>query len=223
MQRDPKAVLIQQTETPMAEELTLYTNPMSRGRIAHWMVEELGVPYKLELVDFTKNDHKSAAYLKINPMGKVPAIIHRGTVVTEGAAICTYLADAFPAAKLAPAFDDAARGTYLRWLFFGAGCIEPALVDRGLKREPGRPMSLGYGSYEDVVSTLELALKPGPFLLGERFTAADVYIASQIGWGLQTKGFEPLPSFTAYLERCSKRPGYERFTASCNELMPKKS
>ena len=111
-------------------DITFYTNPMSRGRIVHWLLEELGVPYDMKILDFEKGDHKKPDYLKINPMGKVPAIVHRGVVVTEAAAICTYLADAYPKAGLAPALDDPQRGTYLRWIFFGAGCIEPAIVDK---------------------------------------------------------------------------------------------
>ena len=117
-------------------EITFYTNPQSRGRIVHWLLEELGVPYDMKILDFEKGDHKKPDYLKINPMGKVPAIVHRGVVVTEAAAICTYLADAYPKAGLAPALDDPRRGTYLRWLFFGAGCIEPAIVDKLFARPP---------------------------------------------------------------------------------------
>jgi glutathione S-transferase len=151
-------------------------------------------------------------------MGKIPAIEHRGVVVTEAAAICAYLADAFPAAGLAPALDDPARATYLRWLFFGAGCIEPALVDRMLERAPGRPSTLGYGSYEDVLRTLETALAPGPFILGARFSAADVYVGSEIGWGLMTKALEPRPAFTAYAARLRDRPAFQRATAQVEAL-----
>ena len=120
----------------MMERVTFYHNPMSRGRIAHWMLEESGAPYDVKILSFEKGEHKAPEYLAINPMGKVPAIVHRGTVVTEAAAICAYLADAFPQNDLAPALDDPARGTYYRWLFFGAGCIEPALVDRLFARAP---------------------------------------------------------------------------------------
>jgi glutathione S-transferase len=204
----------------MSDEIIFFHNPMSRGRIAHYMLEEVGVPYHIELIDFERREHKTADYLAINPMGKVPTIVHNGLVVTEAAAICTYLADAFPEAKLAPALDDPARGTYLRWLFFGAGCVEPALVDRLLKRPIAEPQSaLGYGSYEDMVATLEKALAGGPFLLGERFTAADVYIASQIAWGFMGKSLEPRPRFQRYLERVSARPAYERMTHQNNELV----
>ena len=136
----------------MAEEIVFYTNPQSRGRIVHWMLEETGAPYRMELLSFEKNEHKAPAYLAINPMGKVPAIVHRGVVVTEVAAILTYLADAFPKAGLAPKLDDPARGTYLRWMFFGAGCLEPALIDRMLDRPvPERTAALAYGSYDDDV------------------------------------------------------------------------
>jgi glutathione S-transferase len=184
---------------------------MSRGRIAHWMLEEIGAPYRVHLLRFDKGEHKKKEYLAVNPMGKIPAIVHRGKVVTEAAAICAYLADAFPERGLAPALDDPARGTYFRWLFFGAGCVEPAMVDRMLSRpKPERAGTVGYGSYEDTLAALELAVTPGPFLLGEKFTAADVYIASQIGWGMLTKSLEPRPAFQAYAGRMADRPAFRR-------------
>jgi glutathione S-transferase len=188
-------------------DITFYTNPMSRGRIVHWMLEELGVPYEMKILDLEKGEHKKAEYLKINPMGKVPAIVHRGVVVTEAAAICTYLADAYPQAKLAPALDDPQRGTYLRWIFFGAGCVEPALIDKMFARAAvERKSALGYGSYDDTLNALETALKPGPYVLGARFSAADVYVGSQIQWGLMIKALEPRPAFLQYVERISARP-----------------
>jgi len=196
----------------MSDEIVFYYAPMSRGRIVHWMLEEIGAPYRVELISFDKGEHKRPEYLAINPMGKVPAIVHRGTVVTETAAICTYLADAFPQAQLAPATSDPARGTYLRWLFFAASCVEYALVDRMFSRPlPDRPGVLGYGSYESVVNALDIALSPGPWILGERFSAADVYVGSQIGWGTMMKGFEPRPRFQEYVARCMARPAYRRF------------
>jgi glutathione S-transferase len=199
--------------------IVFYTNPMSRGRIVHFMLEEVGAPYRIEVLSFEKGEHKSPAYLKVNPMGKVPAIVHRGTVVTEAAAICAYLADAFPQAGLAPRTDEAARGTYLRWLFFGAGCIETAVVDRMFSRPaPNRPGVLGYGSYEDVVKALELALTPGPWILGDRFSAADVYLGSQLGWGMGVKAIEPRPSFQAYVGRVMERPAFKRFTEQAAKL-----
>jgi len=199
----------------MTDNIVFYTNPMSRGRIVHWMLEEVGAPYRTELLSFDKNEHKAPAYLAINPMGKVPAIVHRGVVVTEAAAICAYLADAFPKTGLAPALDDPARGTYLRWMFFGAGCIEPAIMDRMFERPaPSRPASLGYGSYDDTLNALEKAVSPGPFVLGARFSAVDVYLASQIGWGMQTKALEARPAFQRYSASCTERPAFQRFSAA---------
>jgi glutathione S-transferase len=196
----------------MSDEVVFYYNPMSRGRIVHWMLEEAGAPYRVELLSFDQGEHKSPQFLAINPMGKIPAIVHRGVVVTETPAICAYLADAFPQAQLAPASSDPARGTYLRWLFFAASCVEYALVDRMFSRPaPERRGALGYGSYEDVVNALERALSPGPYILGERFSAADVYVSSQIGFGMMMKGFEPRPTFQQYVARCTDRPAYRRF------------
>ena len=192
-------------------EITFYTNPQSRGRIVHWLLEELGVPYDMKILDFEKGDHKKPDYLKINPMGKVPAIVHRGVVVTEAAAICTYLADAYPKAGLAPALDDPRRGTYLRWIFFGAGCIEPAIVDKLFARPPvERKGAVGYGSYEDTLKALETALTPGPFILGERFSAADVYVGAQLQWGFMVKAMEPRPKFQQYVERIAARPALQK-------------
>jgi glutathione S-transferase len=203
----------------MADTVTFYHNPQSRGRIVHWMLEEAQAPYEIKIVDFTKMAHKSAEFLAINPMGKIPAIVHRGTIVTESAAICTYLADAFPAAALAPALDDPKRGTYLRWMFFGAGCVEPALIDHMFSRPPpSRPTAMGYGNYADTMNTLEMALKPGPYILGDRFSAVDVYLGSAIGWGLGMKAIEPRPVFVEYLARLGQRPTYMKFMAQNEEL-----
>jgi glutathione S-transferase len=204
----------------MPDEIVFHHNPMSRGRIVHWMLEEVGAPYRIVLHSFDKLDHKAPAYIAVNPMGKIPAIEHRGVVVTEAAAICTYLADAFPAARLAPALDDPARGTYLRWLFFGAACVDAALVDRMLQRPPAqRPSALGYGCYEDTLGAIEKALTPGPFILGDRFSAADVYVGSQLRWGLMTKSLEPRPIFTAYVARLGERPASLRVTAQTEALL----
>jgi len=197
----------------MSEEIVFYHNPQSRSAIVRWMLEELELPYRVELLRFDQKEQKQPAYLAINPMGKVPSIVHRGVVVTEVAAICTYLADAFPARKLAPALDDPRRGTYLRWLFFAAACVEPAVSDRAFQRPAVDPSAIGYGSYEDVMRTVETALARGPFLLGEWFTAADVYLGAQLGWAMMTKAIEPRPLFTAYSERCRARPGSQRAEA----------
>jgi glutathione S-transferase len=206
----------------MTDTIAFYHNPQSRGRIVHWMLEEAGAPYEIKVVDFEKKEHKSDAYLAINPMGKIPAIVHRGTVVTECAAICAYLADAFPAAGLAPKLDDPQRGTYLRWLFFGAGCLEPAIIDQMFSRPPpSRPTAMGYGNYADTINTLEKALSPGPYVLGERFSAADVYLGSAIGWALSMKALEPRSVFGAYLGHIGQRPAYQRAMAQSEALAKK--
>jgi glutathione S-transferase len=202
--------------------LIFYHNPMSRGRIAHWMLEETGAPYETRVLDFTKGEHKSAQYLELNPMGKIPTIVHNGVVVTECAAICAYLADAFPEHELAPAIGDPARGSYYRWLFFGAGCVEPAVLDKSFNRPPvERKGAVGYGSYEDTIATLEKAVEKGPWILGEKFSAADVYVGSQIGWGIFTKGIEPRPAFQQYLARIGERPAYKRATDRDNAAVAK--
>ncbi|HEY6881793.1 MAG TPA: glutathione S-transferase family protein [Polyangiales bacterium] len=202
----------------MSDEIVFFHNPMSRGRIAHWALEEVGVPYRIELKRFDKGEHKAPAFLELNPMGKLPTIIHRGVVITEAAAICTYLADAFPAADLAPPIGDLSRGSYLRWMFFGAGCVEPALVDKRFDRAPVLASGIGYGSYEDTLNTLENAIGDGPYVLGERFSAADIYLGSQIDWGLMSKSLEPRPRFLAYRERLSRRPAYKRVAAQNEQL-----
>jgi glutathione S-transferase len=204
----------------MSDEIVFYHNPMSRARMVHWMLEEVGAPYRIELVDLQKAEQKKPAFLAVNPMGKLPAIMHRGTVVTETGAICAYLADAFPAAELAPRWDEPIRGTYLRWMFFGAGCVDSALIDRMLARPtPERTSALGYGRYEDLIATLETAITPGPYILDERFSAADVYIGSQIGFGMMTKTLEPRPSFQSYLGRLAQRPAYKRFEEQSEKLV----
>jgi glutathione S-transferase len=187
------------------------------------MVEETGAPYETRLLRFDKGEHKAQGFLDVNPMGKVPTILHKGTIVTEAAAICAYLADAFPEKGLAPAVSDPARGTYYRWLFFGAGCVEPAVIDHMLSREApaNRPGLLGYGSYKETLDALETALTPGPYILGDKFSAADVYIASQLGWGLMTKAMEARPAFMAYLGRASQRPAAVRANAANDVLAAK--
>jgi glutathione S-transferase len=198
----------------VSDSIVFYHNPMSRGRIVHWMLEEVGAPYETKLVRLDRKEHKSPDFLAVNPMGKLPAIVHRGVVVTESAAICTYLADAFPQARLAPAPTDPVRGTYLRWMFFAYGCVEPALIDRMFARpQVERPSTLGYGSYDDALNALEKAITPGPFVLGQTFSAADVYIASGIGWGMLVKSLEPRPAFVEYSNRCQQRPAFQRMVA----------
>jgi glutathione S-transferase len=206
----------------MSDPIILYSNPMSRGRIAHWMLEEVGEPYEMRVLRLDKREHKTPEYLKLNPMGKVPTIVHKGVVVTEAAAICAYLADAFPQKRLAPALDDPARGTYFRWLFFGAGCVEAAIVDKSFSRPmPDRPGVIGYGTYDEVLGALEYAIGRGPFILGEHFTAADVYVASAIGWGMMTKAIEPRPAFQKYMGEMSTRPAFQRMNKQNEDIAAK--
>ena len=192
-----------------SDEIVFYTNPMSRGRIVRWMLEEVGQPYRTVVLEYGTT-MKSPEYLAINPMGKVPAVSHRGVTVTECAAICAWLADAFPEAGLAPAFDDPARGPYLRWMFFGAGPLEAAVTAKalGLLAPADKAGMAGYGSFEQVVDALEHAVgaSGGPWLLGERFSALDVYLGSQIGWGLQFKSLPDRDAFKAYAGRLFQRP-----------------
>jgi glutathione S-transferase len=195
----------------MADDLTFYTNPMSRGRIARWMLEEVGAPYRTEILDYGTT-MKAPAYLAINPMGKVPAIRHGETVVTEGAAICAYLADAFPGAGLAPPPGDRRRGDYYRWLFFAAGPVEAAVTNKsmGFQVPAGGERMAGYGSFAEVVEALEGAVSKADYVAGEAFTAADVYFGSQIGWGMQFGSIERRPAFERYWARISERPAAVR-------------
>ncbi|MGO8918954.1 MAG: glutathione S-transferase family protein [Stellaceae bacterium] len=195
----------------MTDELVFYTNPMSRGRIARWMLEEVGQPYRTEVLDFGTT-MKAPAYLAINPMGKVPAIRHGDTVVTEGAAICAYLADAFPQAGLAPPPGDRRRGPYYRWLFFAAGPVEAAVTNKalGFVVPEGRERMAGYGSFADAINALEGAVSRGDYLVGDSFTAADVYVGSQIGWGLMFGTIETRAAFERYWARLSARPAARR-------------
>jgi glutathione S-transferase len=205
-----------------SDEIVFYTNPMSRGRIVRWMLEEVGQPYQAEVLSFG-DSIKAPAYLAINPMGKVPAIVHRGVVVTEAAAICAYLADAFPQAGLAPANDDPLRGSYLRWLFFAAGPVEAAVSAKalGLLAPAERSGMVGYGSFEQVVDTLEqVAADARPWLLGEQFSAADVYVGSQILWGQMFKTLPERTAFAEYGQRLRERAAWQRATALDDALIP---
>jgi len=206
----------------MANELVFYTNPRSRGRIVRWMLEEIGQPYRTEVLDYGTT-MKAPAYLAINPMGKVPALRHGDVVVTEAAAICAYLADAFPQAGLAPPHGDRLRGSYYRWLFFAAGPVEAAVSNKafGFVVPPEREGTIGYGSFQRVMDTLEQAVSGGNYLVGDKFTAADVYAGSQIGFGLMFKTFEPRPAFQHYWQRISVRPAYARARALDEALMAK--
>ncbi|WP_374469025.1 glutathione S-transferase family protein [Phenylobacterium sp.] len=200
-------------------DLVFYTNPMSRGRIIRWMLEEVGQPYETVLVDWANKD---PAFLAVNPMGKVPTIVHGDTVVTECGAVCAYLADAFPQAGLAPPPGDRARGPYYRWLFFAAGPIEQAVGTKalGLEPTPDQEAFLGFGSFARVLDTLEGYLKDREFVAGDRFSAADLYLASHLDWGMQFGTLEKRPVFEAYAKRHTSRPAAKRADEIDNALMP---
>ena len=191
----------------MTDELVFYTHPQSRGRIIRWMLEEIGKPYRTELLEYDTT-MKAPAYLAINPMGKVPAIRHGDTVVTEAAAICAYLADAFPEARLAPPPGDRLRGPYFRWLFFVAGPLEAAWTNKamGFVVPPERERMMGYGRFEHVMNALEAAVSRSEYLVGDRFTAADVYVGSHIDFGMQFGTLEKRSAFEQYWQRLSARP-----------------
>jgi glutathione S-transferase len=200
-------------------KLTLYHAAPSRSSIVRWMLEEIGEPYDIHLLTLAGGEQLKPDYLAINPMGKVPALKHGDVVITEAAAICTYLADAFPKAGLSVPIGDPRRGIYLKWLFFGPGCIEPAITDRAAprKEEPRRGM-LGYGDFDTVMNVVAKAVAKGPFLMGEQFTAADVVVGSTLRWGTMFKLVPERPEFTAYLERLKQRPALQRATALDQEL-----
>jgi len=202
----------------MTEELVFYTNPMSRGRIARWILEETGAPYRTEIMTYG-GTMKGADYLSVNPMGKVPAIRHNGTIVTECAAICAYLADSFPEKELAPRPEE--RGSYYRWMFFAAGPLESAVTNRtlGFVTPADKARMAGYGSFDDVMDTLEKAVTEKPYIAGDRFTAADVYVGSHIGWGLNFGTMEQRPAFADYFGRVTGREAFKRATALDDETM----
>lgn len=191
--------------------LTLYHAIPSRSSIVRWMLEEVGEPYQIHLLNLQAGEQHAPAYRAINPMAKVPALDHDGVVVTEAAAICTYLADAFPGAGLTVPIGDKRRGTYLKWLFFGPSCIEPAVTDRAFPRqEQARRGMLGYGDYDTVLDVVAKAVSAGPYLLGDQFTAADVVIGSGLRWGTMFKLIPERSEFTAYIDRLNERPAFKR-------------
>lgn len=193
-------------------DLTFYTNPMSRGQIIRWMLEEVGQPYEPVILGYA-DSMKAPEYLAINPMGKVPAIKHGDKVVTECAAICAYLADAFPEAGLAPAPAD--RADYYRWLFYAAGPAEQAIVSHNLKWTPTdeQQRMVGFGSYEKVVEVLEDVLSSRPYVAGGKFSAADVYVGSQVDWGLQFGTLPKSDKLEAYVAPLREREAYKRAKA----------
>jgi glutathione S-transferase len=204
----------------MADELILYTNPMSRGRIARWMLEEVGQPYRAEILEYT-GSMKAPEYLAINPMGKVPAVQHGETIVTEAAAICAYLADVFPEADLAPPPSSRLRGPYYRWLFFAAGPVEAANTNKALNVvvPPERTRMVGYGSQERALAALEDQLTRSEYVAGDRFTAADVYVGSHIGFGMAFGAIDKRPAFERYWGLVSARPAAMRAREADDKLV----
>jgi glutathione S-transferase len=197
----------------MSRSIVFYHNPQSRAVMVHWMLEEVGADYETRLISFDKGEHKSPAFLAINPMGKLPAIVVDGTAITETPAIIAWLADAYPDAGLAPPPGSLKRAGWYRWLFFGGSCIEPAMVDQMLQRpEPSRKGAVGWGSYDDVVDTLETTLRDSPYLLGETFTAADLYVGSELNWGgmFGAPRLKESDVLQAYVRRVTDRPAYKR-------------
>jgi glutathione S-transferase len=207
----------------MPDELVFFTNPMSRGRLVRWMLEEVAQPYRTEIIDYATN-MKTPAYLAINPMGKVPALRHGETVVTEAAAICAYLADAFPAAGLAPPSGDHLRGPYYRWLFFAAGPLEQAATNRvlGFVVPQDKEPMVGYGRYDLVLNTLADAVSRADYLVGNRFSAADVYVGAHLGFGMQFGTIEKRPAFERYWQRLSSRPAAVRAREIDDQLIAQK-
>ncbi|HUU66293.1 MAG TPA: glutathione S-transferase family protein [Methyloceanibacter sp.] len=201
-------------------ELTLYHAAPSRSSIVRWMLEELGEPYDIHLLNLTKGEQLAPDYLAINPMGKVPVLKHGEVIVTEAAAICTYLADEFSQPKLNIPIGDKRRGAYLKWLFFGPSCIEPAMIDRAMPRsEQPRRGTLGYGDFDTVMDVTANAVAPGPYLMGAQFTAADVVVGATLRWGLLFKLLPERPEFMSYVGRLQERPALQRAIASDQELM----
>ena len=190
-------------------DLTFYSNPMSRGQTIRWMLEEVGEPYETVILDYGTT-MKAEPYLSINPMGKVPAIVHNGKVVTEVAAICCYLADAFPQAGLAP--DPKDRADYYRWIFFTSGPVEAAFTAKSMGWEvpPERQAMAGFGNYDTAMATLEKAVSGKPYIAGDRFTAADLFVGAMVNFMLTFKLLDPRPAFTDYAKRMTDRDAYRR-------------
>jgi glutathione S-transferase len=200
-------------------KLVLYHAAPSRSSIVRWMLEEIGEPYDIHLLSLSKGDNRTPDYLAVNSMGKVPALRHGDTVITEAAAICTYLADEFARANLNVPVGDPRRGPYLKWLFFGPSCIEPAMMDRAFpRREEARRAALGYGDFDTAINVVADAVARGPYLLGDQFTAADVVIGSTLRFGMLFKLLPERPEFTAYTGRLAQRPALQRTEAKDKEL-----
>ena len=186
--------------------ITFFHSPHTRSSSTHTLLEELGAPYELRVLNMKAGEQRQPAYLAINPLGKVPAILDGDTVVTEQVAIFIHLADRFPQAGLAPSLDDPQRGAYLRWLVYYAACFEPALVDRSMGREPAPHMSSPYGDFDAMLGVIDAQLQRAPWLLGDSMSAADILWGSALGWGIAYAGVPRLPALVEYAERMAARP-----------------
>lgn len=203
---------------PTDRPITLFYAPQTRATGVRILLDELGAPYRLQVLNRAAGENRQASFLKVNPLGKVPAILHGDALVTEQGAIYTYLADLFPAAGLAPALDDPIRGPYLRWMFFYGSCLEPAIVDRFMEREPGPQAMSPYGTYDDVLDAIVAQLKPGPYLFGERLTAADFLWGTALSWLTAFKLVPEEPPIRDYVKRLQARPIVQRVQAADAEL-----
>jgi glutathione S-transferase len=199
-------------------DLTLYHAPRTRSSGVRILLEELGAPHRLEVLDLGSGQARDSAYLRVNPLGKVPALRHGEALITEQAAIYLYLADLFPERGLAPPIGDPLRGPYLRWMVFYGSSFEPAVVDRALQREPGPRAMSPYGDFDAVLKTVVDALTPGPYLLGERHSAADVLWGAALGWTTRFKLVPEEPAILAYLARVEARPAVRKIMAAEAEL-----
>jgi glutathione S-transferase len=206
----------------MTRTITLFHAPHSRSGAARILLEEIGAPYDVQIMNLKTNETRSPAYLARNPMGKVPALLVEQdgseALVTEQTAVMTYLADLYPDAGLAPALDDPLRGPYLRWMAFHGACFEPAVIDLALKREPAPPSMSPYGDYDTMLATLTAQLRAGPWLLGDRFTAADILWGYALGWTTAFKLVPELPEVVDYIARLNARPATQRVTAQDAEM-----
>jgi glutathione S-transferase len=198
--------------------LVFWHSPNTRSTGTRILLEELGAPHEMRVLNMKAGEQRKAPYLAVNPLGKVPCIVHDGALVTEQGAVFLYLADLFPEAGLAPGIGDPLRGPYLRWLFYYGSSFEPAVVDRAFKRDPLPPSSSPYGDYDSVIGVIADALRRGPYLLGERFTAADVLWGTALGWTTRFKIVPELPEIMAYVQRIADRPVSARVTAADAEL-----
>ena len=205
----------------MNKPITLFHSPRSRSLTVYMMLEELGVPYELKIMNLAKGEHKKPEYLKINPMGKVPAVKIGDEIVFETPAICCYLADLFPEKNLTIALDSGRRGEYLKWLFFTSACLEPAVIDHILKRDNPDPGSIGYGTLSKTISTIELSLKNAPWIMGDTFSAADVVLGSTVFWAKMVGAVKKDSILDAYAIRISQREAHQRTIAVDNELFEK--